>query len=106
MNAPLGVVSERDWQGLVHTFATFNGWSTYHTFDSRSSQPGWPDLVLCRPPELIIVELKTDKGKVTAAQQDWLDQLTAAGVETHVWRPSDWTDVEARLKRKQAATDV
>lgn len=102
MTGPVGDVSERDWQGLVATYAQFQRWAIYHTFDSRASVPGWPDLVLCRPPELIVVELKKDTGKVTAAQQGWLDNLAASGVEVHVWRPADWAEVEQRLKRVKA----
>ncbi|MBK9181448.1 MAG: VRR-NUC domain-containing protein [Acidimicrobiales bacterium] len=92
-------VTERDWSGLVVSLAQLCGWHAYHTLDSRGSGYGWPDLVLARPPELLVVELKSEKGKVTAAQQDWLDRLAGCGVEVAVWRPRDWGEVEARLRR-------
>lgn len=79
------------------------GWTLrYHTFDSRRSDPGWPDLVLFRPPaELIVVELKTDTGKVTPAQQAWLDALCACDIEAVVWRPRDFPAVTSRLARRR-----
>lgn len=95
------VVSEKDWQLQVIELAELYGWRVYHTFDSRRSNPGWPDLVLCRPTsgELLYVELKTDKGRLSAAQRAWLDALAACGQETHVWRPRDFDAVHDRLKR-------
>lgn len=94
-------MNENDWQGEVLTLARFGGWTLrYHTFDSRHSAAGFPDLVLVRVPELLIVELKTDKGKVTDDQQTWLEALAACGLETHVWRPRDRPVVDQRLLRR------
>lgn len=93
-------MTEADWQTQVIELATLYGWRHQHQFDSRRSVPGWPDLVLCRPPELLIVELKTDKGRVRPEQQVWLDDLAACGVETAVWRPSDFETVHERLLRR------
>ena len=39
---------------------------------------------------------------VTTAQHEWLELLAAYIVETHVWRPSDWSEIEARLKGRAA----
>jgi hypothetical protein len=91
-------VSEKLWQEQVIELATLYRWQHYHAFDSRRSIAGWPDLVLARSPELLFVELKTDKGRVTPAQRDWLTLLTACGVETHVWRPRDFDEIHERLK--------
>lgn len=92
-------MTEAQWQQQVVELAGYYGWRVYHTYDSRRSHPGWPDLVLCRPPEFLIVELKTAKGRVTPAQQEWLDDLAASNVETAVWRPGDFEAVHLRLKR-------
>lgn len=95
------MIPEKDWQAQVVQLARLSGWRRiYHTFDSRRSQGGFPDLVLVRPPELLIVELKTDVGKVKPNQQEWLDDLAACGVETAVWRPRDFDDIVQRLRRK------
>jgi hypothetical protein len=98
-------VTEGEWQDVVLKLAALYGWTlTYHTYDSTRSNPGWPDLVLHRPPgELLVVELKSDKGRVKPAQQEWLAALACSGVETAVWRPRDLDDVvHPRLKRRPA----
>lgn len=96
-NAP-AAVPERDWQRTVLDAARAFGWAAYHTHDSRRSAPGFPDLVLARPPRLLFVELKTETGRVAPAQQAWLDTLAACGAQVAVWRPSDWPLVEAILR--------
>lgn len=67
---------------------TFRG---YHTFDSRKSVAGFPDLVLVSAARhrCIFAELKKESGKVTAAQRRWLDELRDSGQEAYLWRPSD-----------------
>jgi hypothetical protein len=47
--------SEAALQALVVGVAQLYGWAHYHTHDSRRSDEGWPDLVLCRPPRLVVV---------------------------------------------------
>lgn len=92
---------EKEWQAQVIELAVLYGWFVYHTFDSRRSNAGWPDLVLCRPTtgELIFVELKTDVGRLSPAQRSWLRVLEDCNQEVHVWRPRDFEAVHARLKR-------
>lgn len=95
-------MSEKDWQQLVVDVAVTYGWSAYHTFDSRKSQPGFPDLVLVHGDRLLFVELKREVGSETLAQQAWakaLDRVAAANVtvERHLWRPSDWPTVQRVL---------
>lgn len=93
-------VTERQWQDQVLEVAHLTGWRTYHTHDSRRSAPGWPDLALCRPPRLLLVELKTDVGRVSPAQAEWLEDLgRCAGVEVYIWRPADLDTVVATLRR-------
>lgn len=79
--------NEKEWQELVTGFAKLHGWQVFHHLDSRGTEAGWPDLVLIRPPELLIVELKSERGKVTSAQEATLAALGACGVETALWRP-------------------
>lgn len=93
---------EREWQAQVVDAARLLGWRVYHTHDSRRSEPGWPDLALVRD-RLVMAELKTDTGRVSQAQSDWLAALRDAGVETYLWRPSDWDAVLATLRTKQPA---
>ncbi len=86
----LPAITERQWQRQVVDLAKTLGWACYHTTFSKWSESGWPDLAMARPPRLLLVELKSEKGKVTPAQQRWLELLEAcSGVEVHLWRPSD-----------------
>lgn len=93
-------LTEKEWQELVVGFARLHGWWCYHTFDSRKSEAGLPDLILMRPPELIIAELKSERGKVSSDQSQVLDSLRACGVEAPLWRPSDEAQMFARLSGK------
>jgi hypothetical protein len=64
---------------------------TYHTFDSRRSNPGFPDLTLVKGSTLLFVELKSTKGRLTPAQSEWLEALGfVASVAT--WRPCHYRD--------------
>ena len=90
---------ERDWQATVVEAAERLGWRVYHTYDARRSHPGFPDLVLVRPPRLRVCELKGDRGRLTPEQRAWLADLTACGVEVAVWRPADdWDAIVAALR--------
>jgi hypothetical protein len=93
-------LTERQWQELIVDMARLHGWWVHHHYDARHSTPGWPDLVLMRPPELVFVELKTNRGRVTTEQRDVLAGLAACGVETAVWRPADEVAVFARLSSR------
>ncbi len=90
---------ERAFQASVRRLALQSGFLIYHTHDSRRSDPGFPDLVLCRPGSLIFAELKTATGKLSEEQAVWVDVLchSIPGVECYVWRPEDWPSITARL---------
>ena len=77
-----------------------NRWQEYHVYDSRRSTPGWPDLVLARPPGILFAELKLDRGRVSREQTYWIELLRSCGQEVHVWRPRDWEAIHARLRRR------
>ena len=93
-------VRERDFQQQIVQAASFYGWMVYHTYDSRRSQPGFPDLVLCHPGgDFLLVELKTERGRVRPEQQRWLQALSACQIEWHVWRPSQIDSILVRLQK-------
>ena len=80
-------ISEKQFQYHVIEYAKNKGWKVYHTYDSRRSEPGFPDLVLVRNVTLFR-ELKSERGKLTPAQMEWGNALRNAGDDFKVWRPS------------------
>jgi hypothetical protein len=92
-------VTEKAFMHSVIDLARLSRWLVYHTHDSRhSTAAGYPDLCLVRGPDLLYAELKSQHGRVTPAQAQWLAALSAVQhIEATVWRPSDWDMIERRL---------
>lgn len=67
--------SEKQFQARVVELARILGYSIYHTHDSRRSEPGFPDLVLVRPPRVLFVELKAGRRRLTDDQAAWMALL-------------------------------
>lgn len=86
-------VTERQWQQAICELASLLGWRWYHTHDSRRSPEGFPDLVLVKGGRLLFFECKTEKGRVTKAQDEWLTALGPVSDLAVVVRPSDWESV-------------
>jgi hypothetical protein len=99
---------EQSFQAVVVETARLAGWRVAHFRPARTKYgwktpvtadgAGWPDLVLVRPPRIIFAELKSEQGKVTPNQTEWLDVLRLLPqVETFLWRPSNWDAVVETL---------
>ncbi len=86
--AKLNALSEAELQSTVIEIMGWQKWLCYHTHDSRRSQAGFPDLVAVKGGRLLFVEFKTEKGKLTEVQMEWLDRLTIAHREVFLVRPS------------------
>lgn len=87
-------LTEKLFMGRVTQAAKACGWMVYHTHNSFHSAKGFPDLCLVHAKRKLsyFIELKTETGKVTAEQQEWIDALLAAGHNAAVVRPKDWDD--------------
>lgn len=114
-------VSEAHLQKAVVQLAQTCGWRVAHFHDSRRQvnpdlfvgdrlARGFPDLVLVRNGRMKFIELKTEKGRVSPSQDEWLADLKdveadAAGrITVHVWRPSHWDSGEiARVLARRTA---
>lgn len=83
-------MTEKQLQAAIVECARLLGWLTYHTFDSRRSSPGFPDLILIRGGRLIAAELKSETGKMRPEQDAWLEAFIGTGALAAVWRPSHW----------------
>ena len=96
-------LTEKAWQGAVLRLLKQHSYRfVYHTFDSRRSPSGFPDLIAVHQDpghDLLALELKTDVGQVTPAQQAWLTALAGCtGVVAEVWRPRDLESIVERLR--------
>lgn len=90
---------EKDWQRQVRELAQTLGYRrAYHTFDSRKSDTGFPDLVLVSPQRrrVVFLELKREKGRLSERQAEWVRALHTAGAEIYVARPRHF-DILARV---------
>lgn len=110
LNQPRPDCTEAEWQAFVTDALDLGGWKWHHETDSRKSPSGFPDLFAAHPLRgLLIVELKTERGRVRPAQTDWLQAVMVAiggwdaplaigrfkhqAVRVRIWRPSDWREV-------------
>jgi len=99
-------MSEKELQRLVIDAADLGGWMIFHDNDSRTNRPGFPDLVLLRPPELLFVELKSARGRIRPEQALWLEQLAQVDfISSDVIRPVDADAMIARLLRRPPKGD-
>ena len=92
--------SERQFQTQVVSLAKQFGWMVYHTYDSRRSEPGFPDLVLVRD-RILYRELKSETGRITPTQKQWGERLTLAGADYAIWRPSDMPHIIKQLTTRE-----
>lgn len=100
-------MTEAEWQTWVIARAKEQGWSVCHIrrgmIDGRwltnAGDPGFPDLVLLRPPQLVFLELKREVGAVVPDRQvEWISGLQQVqSVEAYIVRPSDFGDVLSLL---------
>jgi hypothetical protein len=102
-----GTCDEYVFQRVVIACALDHGWLVHHTPRAKvrpgqhvtptQGHLGFPDLVLCRGDELLVVELKSKRGTTTTMQDVWLGRLADAGATVHVWRPADWPTIRSTL---------
>jgi hypothetical protein len=98
--AELNLITEKDFESQVKDLAKLFGWKYYHTWRSFHSPAGFPDCVMVREDRLIFAELKSEKGKVSPEQEDWLLAVKVVGkpVESYLWRPSDFDLIKETLR--------
>jgi hypothetical protein len=89
--------TEKEFQATVVKTARQFGWLVFH-FPNAIINPIFPDLLMFRDGQTLMAELKTERGKLSVAQAALLLDLDAHGVQVHLWRPSDWDEIEQTLK--------
>jgi hypothetical protein len=102
-------IREDPFQAEIIKLACLFGWRIFHVSDSRREvrgrgvsylvgdklAAGWPDLTLAhrRRGLFAVRELKSNTGRVEPEQREWLETLTACGVDAGIWRPRDWAEL-------------
>ena len=96
-------MSEDALESEVRRMARQLGLKAYHPWKlhARRASEGYPDWTIAGPRGVIFRELKTQRGKVTPAQREWLDTLIDGGADAAVWRPSHLLD--GTVAREMAA---
>jgi hypothetical protein len=102
---PIADLTEKEWSGQVADLVRMLGWRRYHTFRSDRSPAGFPDEVLVRD-RVVFLELKTEKGKLSDAQRDWLTAIIVAGDEAYVARPSQLEALVECLSHNAVSTPL
>lgn len=85
---PLHLLTEKQWSSQVADLCQRLSWKRYHTFRSDRSPAGFPDETIVRD-RLVFLELKTESGRLSDQQKDWLRALHAAKAEAYIVRPRD-----------------
>jgi hypothetical protein len=91
-------VTEKELQSMIVQAANHLGWLVYHTYDSRRSPEGFPDLLLVKDDVCLVYECKTEKGRLGPMQQAWIDAFNTAGIPARIVRPADLDDVLNELR--------
>ena len=96
--AAVPVDLEEGLQNRLIDAARLTGWLHYHTYDSRRSPIGFPDLVMVRDGKLLAIECKRDLAEVAAmprtergcAQLIWIGAMAQVpGVRAAVVSPEN-----------------
>ena len=84
--------SERDLQNAIIADLKKLGIRLYyHTWNSRHSQAGFPDLIALHDGRGLAVELKRETAPAKAEQVAWLHAFGLfPGMRVALWRPSDY----------------
>lgn len=73
----------------------------YHTFDSRHSPAGFPDLVMLKEKVMIVAELKIPPDQLKPEQYFWLLAFSMITEHVYLWNPcdEDWQEIQEVLFR-------
>ena len=84
--------SERDLQdAIIADLKKLGIRLYYHTWNSRHSQAGFPDLIALHDGRGLAVELKRETAPAKAEQVAWLHAFGLfPGMRAALWRPSDY----------------
>lgn len=98
------VMTEEEFTATVIELAQWRKWRVFHPRPARTRNGwrtltqgdiGYPDLTLARGGVVLLCELKSQRGRLSADQKRWAEQI---GPEHYrFWRPSDLDDIRREL---------
>jgi hypothetical protein len=100
-----GQMSEKQLVKHIKNAAETFGWLFAHfvatktkgaTFTNVQGDNGSPDIILARRGVVLHIETKTQRGKLSEAQEQWRD---AMGASWRQWKPEHWPDEITRELR-------
>lgn len=109
--------TEKEWQATLVAALEVFGYVVAHTYPLLTKQGFWrtgctlkgqPDLIALRPPRLLAIEVKADRGRLEGAQRAVLS-LYAEVPNARAWvlRPRDpWPDIQAWMRDPKSAPRV
>lgn len=71
--------TETDIMRAIRDFLRLHGWKVVRNHQSLGSEKGIPDLTAIRGGETVWIEVKTPKGRLSAYQEAWLQDLEDHG---------------------------
>jgi hypothetical protein len=79
------------------------GWRWHHVrrldLGLQMGDPGFPDVIALRGPELLVVELKGLHGRYELGQREWLAAFDEVRrIRTATWRPADIDEIAGVLR--------
>lgn len=92
------VMTEKELQASVISVAKQLGFLVYHTMVSFGSDRGFPDLIVAGHGVCFAFEFKGPRGRVSDAQNEWIETLNTTGVQARFVYPADYDDVLAWLQ--------
>jgi len=93
-------MTERQLLARVVQLAKLHGWMVSHAWLSVHSAAGFPDIIAVKDGHILAIELKSQRGKLTQAQEAWLDALgECPGVTASMFKPSEWPEIVRILER-------
>ena len=111
-SATLKGLSEADFHNAVAAYAKSEGWTCFSIRKTGMmgsdgkwrgmADAGFPDVIACRAGKLLALELKSETGRASPEQTEWLALLAAVpGVTARLARPRDAAELMKMMEGRR-----
>lgn len=112
----MATLAEKEWQTTLVAALEVFGYVVEHTYPLQTKH-GWrtgstlsgkPDLIALRPPRILAIEVKTDKGRLAPDQRAVLTLYSEVpNARAWVLRPHDsWPDIQSWMRTPKDAPRI